>query len=253
MKGVHPVVAKAKEKKEEDLLTVDDAFLKRYVDLQGARAKVEDVTTGEQVDLADLSDVVEQQEDTAKSDKELNAALQRGKAQARKEQALHRRAQKMDAASAEREAKEQEREAALQRKEAEREEDEKRARSIRDVRHVTRGINQALQQNVQPAIERAGTLPTVGGIGLMVGILLLLLIVIIPVNAQGDTRAKQFWYMLNGRAKLQGAVSPVVGSQVAGASGNFGPGTSGTPNTIIPNTTAAQNGSFRTTPSNLGF
>jgi hypothetical protein len=260
------VAVKKAEKKEDDLLTVDDAFLKRYVDLQGSRAKIEDVTTGEQVDLADLTDVVEKQEDQAKKDKDLNEALQRGKQQARNEQRLHARAKKMDAASDERVAKEKQRELDVQRKEAEREEDKRQASSVRDVRHVTQGVNRALE-NVNPLLERAGTLPTLGGIGLMVGILAFLLILIVPVNAAGDTRAKQFWYMLNGRAKLQGAVAPVTGSQTGTFGSNFNPNqTYPTPpdgsnlgGQPLPNTspTAGMNGLnstvFRTPPTNLGF
>lgn len=290
MKGVVQVATKAKPEKPPIQMTVDDKWLAEYAEkVKSFGGTIEEYEREDIADQADLSDVVEQQEDAAKKDKDLNAALQRGKQQARKEQALHKRAQKMDAASKEREAREQEKEREAQRKEAERKEEEKRAKSIRDVRHVTQGINRALENNVQPAIERAATLPTVGGIGLMVGILLVLLFVVVPVNAQGDTRLKQFWYMLNGRAKLQGAVSPQTGSQVVGGTpvpGSLTPGPGGTllgpgiqlpqPDGTCPPGThqirgsagnllcqqdgatgggpgISQNGTFRTTPTNLGF
>jgi membrane glycosyltransferase len=256
-------------------VNADDKWLLDYVDkLRVAGTPNLELEEEIQKDQADLTDVVEKQEeqvkkaassplpktsDQKKQDQELNTALQRGKQQARKEQALHQRAKKMDAASDERVAKEKERELEVKRKEAEREEDKQQARSVRDVRHVTQGINQALEQNVNPLLEKAGTLPTLGGIGLMLGILAFLLVLIVPVNAAGDTRAKQFWYMLNGRAKLQGAVTPQVGSQIADFGtqqgnpatnqGNLGASSVTTFGTDV---TGSTNG-FRSTPSNLGF
>jgi hypothetical protein len=41
-----------------------------------------------------------------------------------------------------------------------------------------------------------------------VGIIILLLFVVVQVNAEGDTRLKMFWYMLNGRAMLIGGKKP---------------------------------------------
>jgi hypothetical protein len=270
------MAARAKPQDDKFIqMTVDDKWLAEYTEkVKQFGGTIEEYEKEAVTDQADLTDVVEKQEeqvqkaassplpktkDQIKQDKELNAALQRGKAQTTNEKKLHERAKRMDAASDERVAKEKERELDVQRKEAEREEDKRASTSVRDVRHVTQGVNKALE-NVNPLLERAGTLPTLGGIGLMIGILAFLLILIVPVNAAGDTRAKQFWYMLNGRAKLQGAVSPVVGSQITGVSGDFGPGSAGTPNTIVPPgttpTTPGSNGfssTFRATPGNLGF
>src|SRR5580765_7124971 len=83
------------------------------------------------------------------------------------------------------------------------EDEEKRASAIQT------GISAARSNIIEPVIERGGravdriaSLRTVGGIGLLVVILVLLLFVVIQVNSQGDTRIKQFWYMLNGRARL---------------------------------------------------
>lgn len=74
--------------------------------------------------------------------------------------------------------------------------------------------------NIQPAIDKLGSLKTIGGIGLLLAVLIFLLFVVVQVNSEGDTRLKQVWYMLNGQASLQGRVQPG-----GGASGTFGNGT----------------------------
>lgn len=78
---------------------------------------------------------------------------------------------------------------------------------------ASKGINTLQQNAVNPVISGAGavvdkiaSLPTTGGVGLLLVILIFLLFVVVQVNAQGDTRLKQFWYMLNGRATLVGRV-----------------------------------------------
>ena len=53
-----------------------------------------------------------------------------------------------------------------------------------------------------------GSLKTVGGVGLLLVILFVLLFTVVQVNAAGDTRMKQLWYMLLGRANLQGRITP---------------------------------------------
>lgn len=137
---------------------------------------------------------------------------------------LQRRAERLNAANQKRIEQEQERiaarNAAVERAAAE----EKIARGENVQQKVQRGA-QAVSQNIAPVADRIGAVQTVGGIGLLVAILVLLLFVVVQVNGQGDTRLKQFWYMLNGRAALQGAVTP--SGYGGGASGNFGPDASG--------------------------
>ncbi len=72
------------------------------------------------------------------------------------------------------------------------------------VEHVDKGIT--------PLVDKVSNASTVGGIGLLVAIIVFLLFVVVQVNAAGDTRLKQLWYMLNGRAKLEGAVFPTGGT-----------------------------------------
>jgi len=78
---------------------------------------------------------------------------------------------------------------------------------------------------VAPAVDKVSSLSTVGGVGLLVLVLVILLFVVVQVNAQGDTRMKQLWYMINGRATLQGRRTieggPQPGDSATGASGNF--------------------------------
>lgn len=90
-----------------------------------------------------------------------------------------------------------------------------------------------IQENVEakltPAANKIGSLRTVGGLGLLFTILFILLVAIVRVNSSGDTRLKQFWYMLNGRATLQGRVVPAAQTGAQGSSADFGtnPQTSG--------------------------
>lgn len=67
------------------------------------------------------------------------------------------------------------------------------------------------KQSIDPLLKQTGktidnfsTARTVGGIGLLIFILIFLLFIIVEVNSQGDTRIKQLWYMLVGRAQLVG-------------------------------------------------
>jgi hypothetical protein len=62
-----------------------------------------------------------------------------------------------------------------------------------------------------PIVKKAGHVTdrfararTVGGIGLLLFILIFLLFIVVEVNSYGDTRIKQLWYMLLGRAALIG-------------------------------------------------
>ena len=251
------VKAKAKDK-EEKPISGDEQWLRDLI-ARNQNIRIQDATTGEDVSpddvLAELAD--KQEEQKPNKDKELNAALQRGKQSALREKStltkLQKRAEQLDAAADERKQRELKKEQEAEAERLLREEEKAQGKRIQNVRSVTRNVNQALETNVQPALQKIGTLPTLGGIGLMVGILAVLLLIVVRVNAQGDTRLKQFWYMLNGRATLQGRVEPAKGS--VAAIGGGGPGT--TPATSTPMVPATGggpilNGNFRTIP-NLGF
>lgn len=104
-----------------------------------------------------------------------------------------------------------------------------------------------IRQGASSLADRVGSVQTAGGIGLLLVILLVLLFAIVRINASGDTRLKQFWYMLNGRATLQGAVTPQSGS-IPGTE------TSGNPFGLQPgftDHTLSTNGQYRTITSNF--
>lgn len=61
--------------------------------------------------------------------------------------------------------------------------------------------------------DYVSSLQTVGGVGLLLVVLFILLFTVVQVNKKGDTRLKMLWYMLNGRATLQGRVKPEAASQ----------------------------------------
>lgn len=250
------MAVKAKDKKEE-AVSGDEQWLRDLI-ARNQNIRITDASSGEDVSpdevLAELAD--KQEEQKPNKDKELNAALQRGKQSALREKAnltkLQKRAEQLDAAADERKQRELKKEQEAEAERLLREEEKAQGKRIQNVRSVTRNVNQALERNVQPALEKVGTLPTLGGIGLMVGILAVLLLIVVRVNAQGDTRLKQFWYMLNGRATLQGRIEPARGS-VAAIGG--GPGTTPAMSTpMVPATGGGPilNGNFRTIP-NLGF
>lgn len=132
---------------------------------------------------------------------------------------LQERAEKLDAANQKRLDNEQ------QKKEDEETRRLKVAQDEEDVRtgnvhaRVQRSAIQ-VTQGIGTLADRIGSVQTVGGIGLLLVILVILVFAIVQVNSNGDTRLKQFWYMLNGRTQLQGAVHP-VGVISGGAAGSF--------------------------------
>jgi Nitrate/nitrite transporter len=81
------------------------------------------------------------------------------------------------------------------------------ARRVGDVERVARKVKQATDPAIRKAghlADRAGRARTVGGVGLLLVVLFFLLFIVVEVNAHGDTRIKQLWYMLVGRAALIG-------------------------------------------------
>ena len=55
---------------------------------------------------------------------------------------------------------------------------------------------------IKPYTDRLGSLPTPGGISLMVLILVVLLLVIVPVGSSGETRWQLMWAVLGNNASL---------------------------------------------------
>lgn len=89
--------------------------------------------------------------------------------------------------------------------------------------------------------DRVGSLSTVGGIGLLVMILILLLFVVVQVNTQGDTRLKLLWAMVNGQTQLQGRVTPTGGPTPGGSEGEW-----------LPQTQNGQSGQTTPAPAHSG-
>jgi hypothetical protein len=179
------------------------------------------------------------------------------KAQEREEQLnsrLHKRAEK-------------EAEADLSKKEQIEKQEQADAKQAAD--RQKRGLQGAAQDtlhnvsnNAGMLADKVGALSTVGGVSLLVAILIFLLFVLVPVNAQGDTRLKLMWYMLNGKAMLidpaTGApfVDPVTGVVTGhvdptgvNPTGGPAPGTTGTPGTPVKAVPLSYNGAspYRTT------
>src|SRR5438270_7640746 len=121
---------------------------------------------------------------------------------------LHKRAQLADAADMTRDAREQQEQEQADALAAEEERKNKEAGGLQRVSQVTKNMGQNAGEKVGPLADRVGSLPTVGGVGFLLVILAILLFTVVQVNAQGDTRLKQLWYMLNGRATIKGRVNP---------------------------------------------
>ena len=181
-------------------LTVDDEFLKRIADNPFYQS------TGVQKQIASQleneTDALEK-EATKVSSLQAPPPPEKSSTERRNDARVERlqaRAEKLQAANQERLAKE----------EAQAQEDARQKELARNqnIRASLQHNVQTVQSNVSDLADRIGSIQTVGGIGLLVAILVLLVFAIVQVNAQGDTRLKQFWYMLNGRAHLQGSVTP---------------------------------------------
>ncbi len=77
---------------------------------------------------------------------------------------------------------------------------------------------QAVDAGLTPlknAADKVASFRTTGGIGLLLVIIAILLFAVVVVNGTGDTRLKQLWYMLNGRASLIGRVTPTSATNTA--------------------------------------
>jgi len=132
-----------------------------------------------------------------------------------KQRKLHREAAKLDAEDAAIEQR-----AIDKQREQDALEEKQRSQKLVDI--VSRNTDKAGQLTSQ-AVDKVSSFKTTGGISLLLVILALLMFIVVRVNASGDTRLKQLWYMLNGRTALQGKVT-LTGATggVQGSSGDFG-------------------------------
>jgi len=193
------MMADKKEKKEQPL-SVDDQFLKDFL-AKGGKVETE---SGSAVDESNVDALLEEVANNPKPTALHKKAVAKGLGDTAKEEA-------------EKAQKEQERNDRLRAQEL------KKQRS--KAANVASKVSGTIQDNVtDPVIEKAGrtvdriaAIRTVGGIGLLLAVLVFLLFVVVQVNSAGDTRIKQFWYMLNGRAKLVGRV--LVGTGTNSSSG----------------------------------
>lgn len=155
-----------------------------------------------------------------------------GSAETTKQQKLHKQAKKADSADTTEEDRIAAEKEAARIQELQDEEDKKASGAA--LAAAKRGVRSVKENVAEPAIARAGDIAelignynTAGGIAGLLTILVVLLLVVVVVNSSGDTRLKQFWYMLNGRASLQGRKEIQKGSSVdvvAGAVNGTTPG-----------------------------
>ncbi|SRR6266487_625233 len=203
-------------------VSVDEDFLRGFI-AKGGKATV--ASSGQQISTPAEADQFLQTHIADKQTQKLSPkTVANLTGDARHQALLHQRAERL--------AIEQGREARLTSAELRRQsgqagvgtakERAERRRAIRTgaviVEHVDKGIS--------PLADKIGSAPTVGGIGLLVAVIVLLLFVVVQVNAEGDTRLKQLWYMLNGRASLIGAKKPsgtqtVATESTTGVQGNI--------------------------------
>jgi hypothetical protein len=190
--------------KEQKPISVDEKFLKDFADKGG---KITDNSSGKTVTDVDAL---------------LDKVADSGDGSTPKQEALHKKAVSKGAADTTKEdAAKAEKEQARIHRLREQEEAKRRGKAGK----VYSAVSKSVQGNItDPVISRAGaavdkvsSLQTVGGIGLLLAILIFLLFIVVQVNAAGDTRIKQFWYMLNGRAHLAGRQSLDSSSGVPGA------------------------------------
>jgi hypothetical protein len=113
---------------------------------------------------------------------------------------LHKRAlalQAADTSTDEREAERVLREEAL----AEQQRRREASNNIVDKIHMA---GDTARGTVGPLADKVSNTPTPGSVGFLLLILLILMLTVVVVNSHGDTRLKQLWYMLNGRATIAG-------------------------------------------------
>jgi Fe2+ transport system protein B len=87
-------------------------------------------------------------------------------------------------------------------KEQAKKEEEERANELEKTRLLAQTVQQSAKQSLQPSVNFLNSLPKPGGIGLLILALIFFLLVILPVNKQGDTRLKLLWRTITGQTYL---------------------------------------------------
>jgi hypothetical protein len=172
---------------QSETISIDEKFLRNFI---GKGGKATDVSSGQQISTQAEADEFLKQRVADQKTKKLQGATSED------ESRTSRRAERLAYTDAEREQRRQERERQQQRA--------ARQRGIRATEIAMESVNSGTQR----LIDKIAAAPVPGGIGLLVAVIVLLLFVVVQVNAEGDTRLKMFWYMLNGRATLIGAKKP---------------------------------------------
>src|SRR6266700_1040033 len=172
---------------KQSSISIDEKFLRNLV-ARGGKATVLD--SGQQITTqAEADEFLKQRVANQKTEKLAGTTSE-------DESRTSRRVERLAYTDAEREQRKQERERQQQRA--------ARQRGIQAANITMNSIN----SGTQSLIDRVSAAPVPGGIGLLVAVIVLLLFVVVQVNAEGDTRLKMFWYMLNGRATLVGSKNP---------------------------------------------
>lgn len=177
---------------------VSEDFLRDYIARGG---KVTDAESGKEITPENV-------------DEELKEASGGDAKQPEIRKELSKRAAKA-APDPEAEARKKAKEEEQAREKAEKEAAEKKALKDKTIKEVVTGGANTVVSTVQPLADRVSNLSTVGGIALLLVILAILLFVLVQVNAEGDTRLKLLWYMLNGKTKLEGRVVPTAAGETA--------------------------------------
>lgn len=164
---------------------VDDAFLQAYVDKGG---KVE---TAQGADTTDelLKEVGKDQKSATRSADALHKEVEK---QQNAEQKATDKQTKEDA------------KAQKQAEDAAKKLNLKRIGIAEKAANTVKKATDPMIKNAGHAVDRASRVRTVGGVAGLLMILMFLLFIVVEVNAHGDTRIKQLWYMLVGRAALVG-------------------------------------------------
>lgn len=204
----------ADKEKKDAAISVDDQFLKDFI-ARGGNASTDTGRLVDESNVDTLLDEVANKSGTPKQSALHKKAIAQGTADTTKE-------------DAEEAAKEQARNDRLREMELRKQRNKALNVATKASNAVQSNVTDPLLAKAGNAVDRISTLKTVGGVGLLLVILIFLLFVVVQVNSAGDTRIKQFWYMLNGRASL-------IGRQIIGANGQ--PSSSGVPGAVNPNGT----------------
>ena len=201
--------------------TADSAWLKNLVN--NPNIKITDNDSGKDVSQNELKDIVEKDdktpEDTTAQKKTEDLSK---KVEDQKDKDATKEDRKKIAEQKKKESEEKQKLA-----------DQKRAaddaaRKMKARSNATQSLLSSVNDKIDEPLQKVGhavdlfqAAKTPGGIGFLVILLIFLLWVVVRVDQAGNTRIKQFWYMLNGKANLE--PSPSIASRdFASPTGNPG-------------------------------